>query len=272
MTETIVSGFDRELKNRTSIPTAIRNAITMAYRNLLLVRRNPEQMFDVILQPIAFTLLFTYIFGGAISGSVSGYLPILIPGIMVQTALTATMVMGVQLREDMDKGVFNRFKSLPISHESPITGAAIADLLRYTIATTLTITLGYILGFRCASIGGAVAGCLLVILAAWCISWIFALMGVVSNSATTVQGISMAVLFPLTFLSNAFVPTSTLPKWLQTFVNLNPVTYLVNAIRQLFNQGTIGNNFWLSLAGIAAIVVIFVPLTVAAYMRKIHSE
>lgn len=272
MTTTIVPGVARKLKNRTSVPMAIRNALTMAYRHLLLIRRNPEQMFDVILQPIAFTLLFTYLFGGAISGSVSNYLPILIPGIMVQTALTATMVMGTQLSEDMAKGVFNRFKSLPISHESPITGAAIADLLRYSVATTLTFILGYTLGFRCASVAGAVAGCLLVILAAWCISWIFALMGVVSNSATTVQGISMAVLFPLTFLSNAFVPTDTLPNWLQTVVKLNPVTYLVDAIRQLFNHGTIGNDFWLSLMGIAVVVAIFAPLTIAAYMRKIHSE
>ena len=97
-------------------------------------------------------------------------------------------------------------------------------------------------------------------------------MGVIGNSASSVQGISFAILFPLTFLSNAFVPTNTLPNWLQTFVKLNPVTYLVDAIRQLFNQGTIGNDFWLSLIGIEVIVAIFVPLTVAAYMRKIHSE
>ena len=272
MTTKIVPGVERKLKNRTSIPMTIRNSLTMAYRNLLLIRRNPEQLFDVILQPIAFTLLFAFLFGGAISGNINSYLPIIIPGIMVQTALTATMVMGVQLSEDMDKGVFNRFKSLPISHEAPITGAAIADLLRYSIATSLVIVMGYILGFRCASIGGAFAGCLLVILAAWCISWIFALMGVVSNSPTTVQGISMVILFPLTFLSNAFVPTNTLPNWLQTVVKLNPVTYLVDAIRQLFNYGTIGTDFWLSLIGLAAIVAVFVPLTVAAYMRKIHSE
>ncbi len=272
MTTKIVPGVERKLKNRTSIPMTIRNSLTMAYRHLLLIRRNPEQLFDVIVQPILFTLLFTYLFGGAISGNINGYLPIIIPGIMVQTALTATMPMGVQLSEDMVKGVFNRFKSLPISHETPITGAAIADLLRYSIATSLTFGMGCILGFRCASVGGAVAGCLLVILAAWCISWIFAFMGVIANSATTVQGISMAILFPLTFLSNAFVPTNTLPNWLQTFVNLNPVTYLVDAIRQLFNHGTFGNDFWLSLIGIAVVAAIFMPLTVAAYMRKIQTE
>ena len=272
MTTKIVPGVERKLKNRTSIPMTIRNSLTMAYRHLLLIRRNPEQLFDVIIQPILFTLLFTFLFGGAISGNINSYLPIIIPGIMVQTALTATMAMGVQLREDMDKGVFNRFKSLPISHEAPLTGAAIADLLRYSIATSLVLFMGYILGFRWASMGGVVAGGLLVILAAWCISWLFALMGVIGNSASSVQGISFAIMFPLTFLSNAFVPTNTLPNWLQTFVKLNPVTYLGDAIRQLFNQGTIGNDFWLSLIGIGVIVAIFVPLTVAAYMRKIRSE
>jgi ABC-2 type transport system permease protein len=271
MTAKIVPGFDRKLKNHTSITANIRNSLTMAYRHLLLIRRNPEQLFDVIIQPILFTLMFTYLFGGAISGNVTSYLPIVIPGIMVQTALTATMGMGVQLNEDMVKGVFNRFKSLPISHEAPITGAAIADLLRYSIATTLTIALGYALGFRCATIEGAVVGCILIILAAWCISWIFAFMGVIAKSTTTVQGISMAILFPLTFLSNAFVPTSTLPDWLQTFVKLNPVTYLVSAVRQLFSFGTIGNDFWYSLIGIAIVVAIFAPLTIVFYMRKIRS-
>lgn len=241
----------------------------MAYRYLLLIRRTPEQLFDVTVQPILFTLLFAYLFGGAITGNVQSYLPIIIPGILIQTAITACNATGVQLREDMDKGVFNRFKSLPISHIAPVTGAALADLLRYGIATALTVVMGYILGYRWASIPGAVAGGLLVVLSAWCISWIFALLGVTARTASTVQGISMAILLPLSFLSNAFVPTNTLPGWLQTFVKLNPVTYLVSAVRQLFNQGTIGNNFWLSLIGLAVIVAIFAPLTIIVYMRKV---
>ena len=266
--EEIIPAAERKLKNRTSLRMTLSNSLTMAYRNIILIRRTPQQLFDVTIQPILFTLLFTFLFGGAISGSVSEYLPIIIPGILGQTALTACMATGVQLREDMDKGVFNRFKSFPMSHVAPLAGPLLADVVRYGIATVLTLVIGYLLGFRLASIGGGVVGCLLVIFAAWSISWIFALLGTVASSAQTVQGISMAIMFPLGFLSGAFVPTSTLPSWLQTFVNINPLTYIVSATRQLFNYGTIGNDFWLSLVGALAVVAIFAPITLVAYMRK----
>ncbi len=268
MTAQIVPGAQRKLKNRVTLRTTISNSLTMAYRNLLFIRRTPQQLFDVTIQPILFTLLFVYLFGGAISGSVSGYLPIIIPGILAQTALTASMATGVQLREDMDKGVFYRFKSMPIARIAPLTGPLIADLVRYTIATSLTFVMGYLLGFRWASLDGAVVGGVLVVFCSWCISWIFALLGVVLKTAQAVQGISTSILFPLSFLSGAFVPTSTLPGWLQDFVNVNPLTYIVSAVRQLFNHGTIGNDFWLSLIGSIAVVVIFAPLTLRAYMRK----
>jgi ABC-2 type transport system permease protein len=246
----------------------ISNSLTMAYRNLLLIRRTPQQLFDVTIQPILFTLLFVYLFGGAISGSVNGYLPIIIPGILAQTALTASMATGVQLREDMDKGVFYRFKSMPIARIAPLTGPLLADLVRYAIATSLTFVMGFLLGFHWASLDAAVLGGVLIVFCSWCISWIFALLGVIAKTAQTVQGISTAILFPLSFLSGAFVPTKTLPSWLQDFVNINPLTYIVSAVRQLFNQGTIGKDFWLSLIGSIAIVLIFAPLTLRAYMRK----
>jgi ABC-2 type transport system permease protein len=268
MTAQIVPGAQRRLKNRVTLQMTISNSLTMAYRNLLLIRRTPQQLFDVTIQPILFTLMFVFLFGGAISGSVSGYLPIIIPGILAQTALTASMATGVQLREDMDKGVFYRFKSMPIARIAPLTGPLIADLVRYAIATSLTFVMGYLLGFRWASLGGALTGGVLVVFCSWCISWIFALLGVVAKTAQTVQGISAAILFPLGFLSGAFVPTSTLPSWLQDFVNVNPLTYIVSATRQLFNQGTIGNDFWLSLLVSMAVVLIFAPLTLRAYMRK----
>ena len=266
--EEIIPAAERKLKNRQSLRVTLSNTLTMAYRNIILIRRTPQHLFDVTIQPILFTLLFTFLFGGAISGSVQSYLPIIIPGILVQTLLTACMATGVQLREDMDKGVFNRFKSYPMSNMAPLAGPLLADVIRYSIATTLTIVMGYILGFRWASIEGAVLGCLLVIFAAWAVSWIFALLGTVARTAQTVQGISMAIMFPLAFLSGAFVPTSTLPDWLQAFVNINPLTYIVSATRQLFNYGTIGNDFWLSLIGALAVVAIFAPITLAAYKRK----
>jgi len=265
----IIPGAKRELKNSTNLGQTISNSITMAYRAILKFRRTPEQFFDVTLQPILFTLMFTYIFGGAIAGNVQNYLPLIIPGILVQTVITASVVTGVQLREDMDKGVFDRFKSLPIARIAPLAGALLADTIRYAIATALTFTMGYILGYRPGGgIGGVLAGGLLIILFAWCISWIFAYFGVKARTASSVQGISMLILFPLTFLSNAFVPTNTLPGWLKAFVNVNPVSHLVTAIRQLANLGTIGYDFWISLFGAAIIVAIFAPLTVRAYMRK----
>jgi ABC-2 type transport system permease protein len=268
MTSQIVPGAQRRLKNRVTLRMTISNSLTMAYRNVLLIRRTPQQLFDVTIQPILFTLLFAFLFGGAISGSVTSYLPIIIPGILAQTALTATSATGVQLREDMDKGVFYRFKSMPIARIAPLMGPLLADIVRYAIATALTFVMGYLLGFRWASLAGAVTGGVLVVFCAWCISWIFALLGVVLKTAQTVQGISAAILFPLGFLSGAFVPTSTLPSWLQDFVNVNPLTYIVSATRQLFNQGTIGNDFWLSLIGSIVVVLIFAPLTLRAYMRK----
>lgn len=269
ITAQIIPGAERELKNHTSFRMTISNSLTMAYRGLLEIRRTPEQLFDVTVQPILFTLMFSYLFGGAVAGNVHNYLPLIIPGILVMMVITAGIATGVQLCEDIDKGVFNRFKSLPIARIAPLAGALLADVVRYGIATILTLVMGYILGYRGGGgFGGTLAGCLLVILFAWCISWMFAFLGVIARTASTVQGISMFILFPLLFLSNAFVPTNTLPGWLQAFVKVNPVTHLVSAIRQLFNQGTIGHDFWLSLIGAAVVVAIFAPLTVRAYMRK----
>ncbi|WEK53201.1 MAG: ABC transporter permease [Candidatus Cohnella colombiensis] len=257
------------LKNYTSFGQTVRNSLTMAYRGLLKIRRTPEQLFDVTLQPIIFTLMFTYIFGGAIAGDVQSYLPIIIPGILVQTVITTSIVTGVQLREDMDKGVFDRFKSLPIARIAPLAGALLADTVRYAIATVLTFVMGYLMGYR--PDGGlyhvAIAA-VLVIACSWAISWVFAFFGVIARTASSVQGISMIVLFPLTFLSNAFVPVNTMPDWLRWFVDINPISHLVAAVRALANTGTAGWDLTLSLIGAAVIVAIFAPLTVRAYMRR----
>ncbi len=265
----IVPATERALKNRTSLSQTVSNTLTMAYRGLVKIRRTPEQLVDVTLQPIIFTLMFAYIFGGAISGDVQNYLPLLIPGILVQTVVTTSVVTGTQLREDMDKGVFDRFRSLPIARIAPLSGALLADTLRYTIATTLTFGMGFVMGYRPGGGVLAVIGAgLLVIVSSWAMSWIFAFFGVIARTAASVQGISMLALFPLTFLSNAFVPVDTLPDVLRWFAEINPISHLITAVRDLASSGVVGSDLFVSLAGAAVIVVIFAPLTVRAYMRK----
>jgi len=259
----------RDLPARPTLRETWSQSLAMAWRATKKMRRNPEQWFDVTLQPLLFTAMFAYIFGGAISGSVADYLPILIPGILAQTALTASMATGIQLREDMDKGVFDRFKSLPIARIAPLVGPAIADLLRYGTAATLTIFTGFLMGYRPGGgFAGVFGGWLMTVFAGWSLAWIFTWFGTVARSAQAVQGISMMIMFPLTFLSNAFVPADTLPSWLQTFVRINPVSHVVTAVRDLLNEGTVTAQVGWALVGCLAVVVVFLPLSVRSYSRK----
>jgi ABC-2 type transport system permease protein len=252
----------------TTITETVSQTLIMAWRALKKMRRNPEQFFDVTLQPLLFTAMFAYIFGGAISGNVHDYLPVLIPGIVAQTVLTTCMSTGVQLREDMEKGVFDRFKSLPISRIAPLAGPMTADLVRYLIAGGLTFVMGVIIGYRP---GGGVPGVLgaivLAVFTGWALAWIFTWLGTIAKSARSVQGLSMMILFPLTFLSNAFVPVNTLPSGLADFVKINPISHMVSATRDLANHGTIsGEVGWTLLAGLVVIAV-FAPLSVRSYRR-----
>jgi ABC-2 type transport system permease protein len=253
---------------RTSVGETVSQTLSMAWRALKKMRRNPEQFFDVTLQPLLFTAMFAYIFGGAIAGHVSNYLPLLIPGIVAQTVLTTCMSTGVQLREDMDKGVFDRFKSMPIARIAPLAGPMVADLVRYLIAAGLTFVMGVIIGYRPGGgVPGVLGAILLAIFTGWAIAWIFTFIGTIARSARSVQGISILFLFPLTFLSNAFVPVKTLPGPLAAFVKVNPVSHLVSAARDLANNGTITAEVgWTLLAGVA-VVAIFAPLSVRSYKR-----
>jgi ABC-2 type transport system permease protein len=243
---------------------------SMAWRALKKMRRNPEQFFDVTIQPLLFTAMFAYIFGGAISGDVQAYLPLMVPGIVAQTVLTTCMATGVQLREDMDKGVFDRFKSLPIARIAPLAGPMVADLVRYLIAATLTFLTGIAMGYRPGGgVIGVVAAIVLSIFTGWAIAWIFTWIGTIAKNARSVQGLSMMILFPLTFLSNAFVPVDTLPGWLETFVNVNPVSHLVSATRDLANDAAVtGQVGWTLLAGVV-VIAIFAPLSVLSYRRHL---
>ncbi|MET0433337.1 MAG: ABC transporter permease, partial [Cellulomonas sp.] len=178
----------RAASNRVTLGATVRQSFSMGWRGLLKVRRTPEQLFDVTLQPILFTLMFTYIFGGAIAGDVQSYLPFFIPGILVQTVITTSVVTGVQLREDMDKGVFDRFRVLPIARIAPLAGPMVADMLRYLIASTLTFATGIFLGYRPGGgVPGVAAAILLGVIAGWSLAWIFTWFGTVGRSAQGVQ-------------------------------------------------------------------------------------
>jgi len=268
-TPTVTTVAGRTVNVRPSVRETIGQSLAMAWRATKKMRRNPEQFFDVTLQPILFTAMFGYIFGGAVSGSVSAYLPLMIPGILAQTALTASMASGTQMREDMDRGVFDRFKSLPIARIAPLAGPVLADLIRYGVAATITIMVGIAMGYRPGGgVAGVLGGWLMTIIAGWALSWIFVALGTVARSAMAVQGIGMMIMFPLTFLSNAYVPTSTLPGWLRAFVQVNPVSHVVTAVRDLMNDGEVTLEVLWALGGCAIIVAIFAPLAVRSYARK----
>jgi ABC-2 type transport system permease protein len=270
MTQTTMTQTDpaATARRRVSAADAVSQTMTMAWRATMKMLRNPEQFFDVIVQPLLFTAMFAYIFGGAISGDVESYLPLLIPGILAQSTLTACIATGTQLREDMDKGVFERFKVLPIARIAPLAGPMVADLLRYTIATTLTFATGFVMGYRPGGgVPGVLAAALLTIATGWSLAWIFTFVGIVGKSAQAVQGMSMMIMFPLTFLSNAFVPEDTLPSWLQAFVQVNPVSHVVSAVRDLANEGAVTAQVGWALLACVAVVAAFAPLSVRAYRR-----
>lgn len=263
----ITTELDR-LDPRITLAQAWRQTLAFAWRALKKMKRNPEQFADVTVQPLLFTAMFAYIFGGAISGDVAGYLPIMIPGILAMTCLTASMATGVQLREDMDKGVFDRFKSLPVARTAPLAGPMVADLLRFAIAGGLTFATGIAMGYRPGGgLWGVAAALALVVVTGWSLSWAFTFVGTIARSAQSVQGISMMILFPLTFLSNAFVPVDTLPGWLQGFVRVNPISHVVSATRDLANTGTVTAEVGWALLGCAVLVAVFAPLAVRAYQR-----
>jgi len=266
--ETKPAVFPAKLTKHIGLRDTISQTFTMAYRALIRLRRTPEQWADVLIVPFIFTFMFAYLFGGAIAGGVEAYLPMLIPAIIVQSVIQASAVTGTQLREDMDTGVFDRFRSLPMARIAPLAGALLTDTIRYAVITGLTLLVGVAIGYRPGGGWGILAAALLVIITAWAISWAWALLGVVARTAGTVQGIAFIIMMPLTFLSNAFVPTDTLPDWLQVIAEWNPISHLITAVRELANDGVFGADVGWTLLGAAVFVAIFAPLTVRAYMRK----
>jgi len=254
---------------QTHSGNVLMNTATMAYRNLLKTVHNPDQFMDVIVQPVMFMLMFGYLFGGAIAGGVHAYLPTIVPGILIQTMLSASSGSGSQIREDLDSGVFDRFKSLPMAHIAPLAGQLFGDILRLIIATITSLTTGYLMGWRpTVGFGWIIVIGLLAILTGWALSWLFALVGLLAKSAGTVQSFSLIAMLVLSFMSNAFVPLKSLTKPLQVIAHLNPVTYVITAIRQILATGSWTHEALLVFGFDILIVAIFAPLTVWAYDRN----
>lgn len=247
--------------------TTIVQSSTLARRGLLLIRHDPQRLFDVLLLPVVATVMFAGVFGGAVAGSVADYLPQLVPGVLVQIAVTASVVTGVQLRDDMDRGVFDRLRTLPISRVAPLAGSLLADMVRYVIAGVMTVLVGVLMGYRPADWLGLTLGCLLVVVCAFAISWVFAYLGVVMNSAQAVQGASMLVLMPLSFMSNALVPPESMPGWMETIADYNPLSHMITAVRELAAGQPAGHEVLLSLLGAGLVLAVAAPMTVRAYVR-----
>jgi ABC-2 type transport system permease protein len=249
----------------------VRQSFTLAGRGLLRLKHDPQRLFDVLVLPVVATLLFSGVFGGAVAGSTEAYLPLLVPGVLVQITVSASVVTGVQLRDDMDRGVFDRFRSLPIARIAPLAGSLLADMVRYVVAGTMTVVVGVVIGWRPASWSGVVAGCVLVVCCAFALSWIFAYLGVVMRSAQAVQGASMLALMPLSFMSNALVPPALMPAWMRGVAEANPISHMVTAVRDLSSggpaAGSAGSVGW-SLLGAGVVLAVMVPVTVRAYVRQ----
>lgn len=254
---------DRERPPR---PNALSTSLTFGWRALLKIKHVPEQLFDVTLFPIIFTLMFTYIFGGALAGSVEGYVQFLLPGILVQSVVMITMYTGTTLRTDLEKGVFDRFRSLPIWRPSPLVGMLLGDAVRFALASVIICLLGLAIGWRPAGgIVGIVLGVLLTLVFAFSIGWVWTFISLVVRSSGAVMGVSMMVIMPLTFISNIFVDPSTMPGWLQAFVSANPVSHLVSAVRDLMNGVSVGSEVVTTLLWSVGLVAVFGTLTMLRY-------
>jgi ABC-2 type transport system permease protein len=256
-------------RTRPPRPSALTTSLVFWWRAMLKIKHVPEQLFDVTMFPVMFLLMFTYLFGGALAGSTSAYLQEVLPGILVMTVTMITMYTGLTLNRDVQKGVHDRFRSLPIWRPSTLVGPLLADAVRYTLAALVILTLGTVLGFRPgAGVTGVVTAVGLLLVFAFGFSWIWTMLGLIMRSENALMGVSMMILFPLTFVSNVFVSPETLPRWLEAFVNVNPVTFMVTATRGLMHGEPVGEAISTVLMISAGLVALFGPLTMYVYRTK----
>jgi ABC-2 type transport system permease protein len=257
------------MRARAKPTSALGATGTLAWRAMLKIKHVPFQLFDVTVTPIMFTLLFTYMFGGALAGSPKVYIQFLLPGILVQTIIFITVYTGVGLNSDIQKGLYDRFRSLPMWQPAPILGALAGDLFRYSVASALIVVLGVILGFRpAAGPLGVLLAFGLVLLFAFALSWIWIIIGMKVKTPESVMTTSFVFLMPLTFASNIFVRLETMPSWLQAVVRHNPVTHLANASRGLMHGQDVGSDVVWVLVASAAIVLVAAPVALRMYHRE----
>ena len=244
-------------------------SLTFAWRAMLKIKHVPMQLFDVTAFPIMFVLLFTYLFGGALAGSPTEYLQQLLPGILVMTVTMITMYTGMGLNTDIGKGVFDRFRSLPMWRPAVLVGMLMADAVRYTMASIVVVVLGVVLGFRPAGGPLGVLGAIALLLVfCFSFSWVWTAIGLRMQTPESVMQVSMTVLFPMTFASNVFVDPATMPSWVQAFVRVNPITQLTTASRSIMHGSVDTSAVMWVLVWSLAFVAVFAPLTMRLYHRE----
>lgn len=250
-------------------PSALSAVLTLAWRTMLKIKHVPFQLFDVVVTPIMFTLLFTYIFGGALAGTPREYIQYLLPGILVQTIVFITVYTGVGVNTDIQKGLYDRFRSLPMWQPSPLFGALLGDVFRYSLAGAIIVVIGVIIGFRPAGgFTGIVLAMLLILVFAFALSWVWIIVGMLMKTPETVMTMSFVFLMPLTFASDIFVRLETMPGWLQAVVGRNPVTLLARATRGLMHGDVVLSHVGWVLGSAAAITAIAVPIAMRLYYRE----
>jgi ABC-2 type transport system permease protein len=250
-------------------PSALSAVLTLAWRAMLKIKHVPFQLFDVIITPIMFTLLFTYIFGGALAGTPRQYIQYLLPGILVQTIVFITVYTGVGLNTDIQKGLYDRFRSLPMWQPAPLYGALLGDVFRYSLAGAIIVVVGFIIGFRPAGgFMGIVWSLLLILVFSFALSWLWIIVGMLMKTPETVMTMSFVFLMPLTFASDIFVQLETMPGWLQAVVGRNPVTLLARATRGLMHGNVAMSDVWWVLIASAAITAVAVPIAMRMYYRE----
>jgi ABC transporter DrrB family efflux protein len=248
----------------------VSDTLIIAERNLVRLPRAPELLIAFTVQPIMFVLLFRYVFGGAIRTPGYTYVDYLIPGIIVQNIAFGGFVTALGLNEDLHKGLIDRFRSLPMARPAVLAGRTLADVFTNALSATILVLTGLAIGFSFhTSVGEALLGAAVLLVFGYAFSWVFAFLGMLVSTPEAANSVGFIAVFPLTFISSAFVPVQSMPEPLRAFAEVNPFTITVDAIRSLWLGAPAGNNVWGAFAWAIAIIVVFAPLAVARYRRAV---